>query len=329
MKCLLIFFLTSLMLLCARMDPAGAEAPLTPKIVFTSARDGNYEVYIMNPDGSEQINLTQHPANDLQAVWSPNGEQILFASDRNGVRDLYLMDPDGSDVERVFEKEVYRENPTWAPNGKQIAYVHINWNLLNFIIHIATLGEQEPEEFAVGPSQPAWSPDGSQIACSVGGRIAFINIRTRLQKRLLPRKATHWQFHPSWSGTGNKIAFAWNSNPSPPDLEPGQPVPGEWVDQQTIYIANYDGTDLQQLVDQGGPYAQYPALSPSGDEVLYTQEINGQFQVFKVNMNSGIRTQLTDNVRSFGGDWFDPEYALSVSLQPHPLTTTWAEVKKR
>ena len=60
MKCILIFFITSLMLLCARMYPADAEAPLTPKILFTSVQDNKYGVYVMNLDGSEQVNLTQH-----------------------------------------------------------------------------------------------------------------------------------------------------------------------------------------------------------------------------------------------------------------------------
>ena len=92
MKLILIFCLLSLML-CVNVAPLFAKPPLTPKILFTSARDGNRDVYIMNPDGSEQVNLTQHPADDRQAVWSPTGEQIFFVSDRGGVRDLYLMDP--------------------------------------------------------------------------------------------------------------------------------------------------------------------------------------------------------------------------------------------
>ena len=46
----------------------------------------------MNPDGSEQVRLTQHPGSDLQAVWAPTGEKILFISDRGGERDLL---PDG------------------------------------------------------------------------------------------------------------------------------------------------------------------------------------------------------------------------------------------
>ena len=57
------------------------------------------------------MNLTQNPADDFQAVWSPTGEQILFVSDRNdGIYDLYLMNSDGSDIRRVFkEKEKLTE----------------------------------------------------------------------------------------------------------------------------------------------------------------------------------------------------------------------------
>ena len=333
MKRILVFCILSLMLLCASVCSVFAKAPTTPKILFTSTRDGNREVYSMSPDGSEQVRLTQHPAEDLEAVWSPTGEQILFVSDRDGVRDLYLMDADGANVRRVFKKETYRESPTWSPDGKQIAYVHINWNLLTFIIHIVTLGEQEEELLADGVG-PVWSPDGTEIACSVGGQVIFINVRTRKQKRLLPRKAMNWQRQPSWSAVGDKLAFAWNKNPLPPDLLLGEGVPNEWLDKQAIYIVNRDGTDLQELVDEAGPYAQYPALSPDGEDVLYTQEINGRFQIFKVNVNSGIQTQLTHIVglslrqANSGGDWFDPAYALPVSPQPELLTTTWGELKR-
>ena len=98
MRLVLIFCIISLMLMCGMVCRVFAKVPTTPKILFTSTRDGNREVYMMNPDGSEQVNLTQHRAGDLQAVWSPTGDQILFVSDRQGtrVRDLYVIDPDGS-----------------------------------------------------------------------------------------------------------------------------------------------------------------------------------------------------------------------------------------
>ena len=330
MKMIRLFILLILLLwvLNVSVSPLFAEAPTTRKILFTSTRDGNREVYMMNPDGSEQVRLTQHRAEDLEAVWSPTGEKIAFASDRGGARNLYLMDPDGSNVRRVFNRkiEAWREDPTWSPDGRRIAYGYIDWNALTFATYIVTLGEQEPE-FLVEGSFPAWSPDGIEIACTVDSRLTLINIRTGSQKRLLPKNVESFQRFPSWSASGEKLAFAWNKHPlPPPDAERG--VHDEWKDKITVYIVNRDGTGLQQLVEEAGPYAQYPELSPDGNEVLYTRQDNGDFQIFKLNINSGIRTQLTHIGWNTGGDWFDPAYALPVEPQPKLLTTTWGEVKK-
>ena len=134
---------------------------------------------------------------------------------------------------------------------------------------------------------------------------------------------------------GDKLVFSWNNNPLPPDFnrERGDKLPKEWTDKRTIYIVNRDGTGLEQLVDEAGPKAQYPELSPNGKEVLYTQEIKGSIQIFKLDISNGIRTQLTHIGGVFqansGGDWFDPSYALSVSPQPDLLTTTWGQLKKK
>ena len=330
---LFIFAIVSLLVLNLSVCPLFAKAPTTSKILFTSARDGNRDVYIMNPDGTEQVNLTRHRADDQQAVWSPTGEKILFVSDRGGVRDLYLMDPDGSNVRRYFKFKIedWRTDPTWSPDGTQFVYERINWGKLSIILYIATLGEQDAEPFA-DASFPAWSPDGTEIACSIGGRLTFINVRTGAQEKLLPKKAMNWQRDPSWSATGDKLAFTWNTHEMPP-AEAKRPVWDVWQAKQTIYIVNRDGTGLQQLVDEAGPYAQNPVLSPDGNEVLYTQETNGRFQIFKLDLISGVQTQLTDTggpiQANAGGDWFDPDYALPVSPQPHLLTTTWAEVKKK
>ncbi|MDE0684086.1 MAG: hypothetical protein OXI63_14300, partial [Candidatus Poribacteria bacterium] len=86
---------------------------------------------------------------------------------------------------------------------------------------------------------------------------------------------------------------------------------------------------LQQLVDEAGKEAGVPAISPNGEQVLYTQQTNVENQIFKLDINSGVRTQLTHISRNFGGDWFDPAYALPVSPQPHLLTITWGDVKKQ
>ena len=94
-------------------------SPATEKIAFTSTRDGNSEVYIMNPDGSQQTNLTWHSARDLAPAWSPTGQHIAFNSDRDGTRDIYLMEANGKNVQKVFRSLAYREYPTWSPDGKK------------------------------------------------------------------------------------------------------------------------------------------------------------------------------------------------------------------
>ena len=326
---LLGFAISILLVLNVSVSPLLAEAPTTPKILFTSTRDGNREVYTMNPDGSEQVRLTQHRGNDLQAVWSPTGEKILFVSDRGGVRDLYTMNPDGSNVRRVFKfkTEEWRTDPSWSPDGKQFAYESVDWGRLKITLHIATLGEQDSELFVSG-SYPAWSPDGTEIACSFRERLTLINIRTGAQRQLLPKNVESFQRDPSWSAAGDKLVFSWNKHPVPPP-EAERRLHEEWKNKITIYIINRDGTGLQQLIEEAGPYAQYPALSPDGTEVLYTREINGDFQIFKLDLNSGVRAQLTHTAAwNTGGDWFDPAHALRVSPQPKLLTTTWGEVKK-
>ena len=343
MRLISTFRILTLVLLCINVSPLFAEVPTTPKILFTSARDGNREVYIMNPDGSEQVRLTTHPGNDLQAVWSPTGDKILFVSDRGGERDLYMMNPDGSNVRRVFRRkiEAWRTSPTWSPDGKQIAYDQ--WDRIGggtSGTYILTLGEQDPE-FIGKFSSPVWSPNGTEIACGTASPgltwIVLFNVQARTHKRLLPKKALPWQTRPSWSATGDKLAFSGNNHPLPAinglALEEARALHNAWKDKQTIFVVNRDGTGLKQVLAEDGSDAWTPALSPNGEEVLYTQEINGRSQVFKIDVNSGIRTQLTHigNIlqANTGGDWFDPSYALPVSPQPRLLTTMWGEVKKK
>ena len=338
MRFVFIFFPILLMLMCGDVCQVFAKAPTTPKILFTSSRDGNYEVYIMNPDGSEQIRLTQHRASDFGAVWSPTGEQILFVSDRQGtrVRDLYLMDPDGSNVRRVFKRKIGADktSPAWSPDGKQFAYNYTDWTQAKFGLYIATLDGKDGELIGDAPRGPAWSPDGSEIAYSVAGQLTLLDLQTRRETRILPKREVDWQHSPSWSTAGGKLVFLFNRHPLPPVVAP-RDVWNAWQAKQAIYIVNSDGTGLRELVGEAGPQARYPTLSPDGSELLYTQEINGRLQIFKIDINSGTRTQLTHLGALFqantGGDWFDPAYmyALPVSPQPDLLSTTWGQLKKK
>ena len=301
-----------------------AEAPKTAKIVFWADREGTRDIYLMNPDGSQQEKITHPPSQNITPVWSPSGEQILFGSDRDGTWDLYLMDPDGKNVRRVFEKEALRAQPAWSPDGKQIAYSRIIRG--GSVVHIATIGEQNEERIALG-GYVSWSPDGRELAFIDGWaekkmKITLFNLRTGKQKILFPRQAmTSWMSDgAAWSPTGEKLAFSWVHR-----------VPlGDFLETETIYTVNRDGTDVRQIIAEAGPRAILPVWSPRGDALLYERFVGRQsFQIFKVILESGKIEQLTHVGWNHLGDWFDPEFALPVSPQPQLLTTTWAKVKKK
>ena len=209
MRFRLIFWLLSLTLMSSNISNIRAKAPATAKIVFGSYRDGNGEIYIMNPDGSEQVNLTRDPAEDLFPVWSPNGEEILFASNRNGIRDLYLMDADGSDIRKVFKQTAHRDSPTWSPDGKQIAYIRgIN------AIYIATLGKQAEEYLVEGFDPRAiWAVENAVITTNGTPLLnrcghSFIKTRMRETNALFAGEASgHYYFRDNFCTDNGMIPF--------------------------------------------------------------------------------------------------------------------------
>jgi dipeptidyl aminopeptidase/acylaminoacyl peptidase len=102
------------------------------QIAFSSNRNGNFEIYTMNDDGSDVTRLTEDDANDFDPIWSPDGDKIAFVSDRDSTGDIdepgditaiYSMNADdGSDVTRLTDDDANHLYPTWSPDGKRIAF---------------------------------------------------------------------------------------------------------------------------------------------------------------------------------------------------------------
>ena len=92
------------------------------KIAFTSDRDGNYEIYVMNADGSNQTRMTNHYDVDLLPSWSPDGSKIAFTSYRDGNAEIYVMNADGSNQTRMTNNDTTDLNPSWSPDGSKITF---------------------------------------------------------------------------------------------------------------------------------------------------------------------------------------------------------------
>ncbi len=95
------------------------------RIVYESFRDGNWELYLANADGSNAVNLTKTA--DVDEVYpkcSPDGKKICFAADEGKgdakVRNLYLMNPDGTGRAKFADNS---REPCWSADGKKVAYL--------------------------------------------------------------------------------------------------------------------------------------------------------------------------------------------------------------
>ena len=318
---LLLSCIVSFKLLCLSVCAVFAKAPDTAKIMFGTYRGGNRELYLMNPDGSEQVNITNHRADDVSGTWSPTGEQILFASDRDRKEDwdLYLMDANGQNVRPVFEKSAARSTPIWSPDSTHIAYTRTVGGM--WYVYIATSDGKNEERFAIGGS-PAWSPDGNELAFVV--RVApdrlniyLLNVRTRKQKHFFPPDDISTAREPAWSPDGDKIAFMWHQK---------RPQ-----DEGEIYTLNRDRTGLQELVNHPEEGVTAPVWDPGGKGLVYSQDVGKwETHVFKIMLAGGPWERLTDvGLWNSPDDWFDPAYALPVSPQPQLLPTVWSELKRK
>lgn len=325
----LILYALSVLLTFTILSAAFAKAPATAKIAFTSNRDGNFEIYTMNPDGSEQTNLTQHRAADHNPVWSPTGERILFVSDRHKTKDLYLMDADGTNVHKVFPNLVGRQHPTWSPDGKQLAYHRFD----KLAIYVASNGGKDEEKLVNG-LWPVWAPNGSEIAFVAdknfalvaegvlqveAPKIQIINLQTNAEEVLLPGEEL--MFNPAWSPNGDKIAFSWI------DLDAIPVIGNDIADHEAVYVVNTDGSELKQIVDAADGATSHPIWAPHGNELIYEKQLRENTHLFKIALDGGDPEKLTNRDDNVGADWFDPAFALPVSPQPQLLTTMWGKIK--
>jgi len=166
-------------------EPQSNLKQIKHKIVYETYRENNWELYIVNADGSNPINLTRTPnVNELYPHVSPDGKRICFVADEgegeSKVRNVYYMSIRGTKRIKVAENA---RDPCWSPDGTAIAYLKGEFDQFSyldyaskglFIYDLKTRKHiQHPNKDLYHLYNICWSPDGNWFVATVHGGMGY------------------------------------------------------------------------------------------------------------------------------------------------------------
>ena len=265
-----------------------ANAPIPcPNCVF------QYDIYVMNADGTGIRQLTTDQAPDEYPAWSPDGQRIAFSREHAGRRDIFVMNADGSGQMNLTSNDAAEDDfdPTWSPDGRRIAFT--KWSHDEFEIYAMNADGTAQTNVTRDPGwvdrEPAWSPDGTKIAFarSLGGYGDIYTVHPDgSAKTDLTNTLEYDESFPSWSRDGHQLAFT-------------RDTPARWRPSDQIWAMNGDGSGQSGLTNDRGTENSSPAWSPDGAKIAFERaDAAGRSDIYVMNPDGSGLVNLTDDPNS-------------------------------
>ncbi len=248
-------------------------------------------LYVLNADGSEQVNVSGDVDASSPIAWSPDGERISFLSLSREIPvgsagTLFTVRADGSELTAIGEVpsgplEVPSNLPRWSPDGAWIAAA-------GGLVLDSTGGP--PIQLGASGVQSSWSPDSRSLAVGgtfPGGDVMLIDIASPAGTRFLTEG-----FWPRWSPDGERIAFKRD----------GQ-----------VYTIRRDGTGLAALGEYGQDDLGELSWSEDGREVEWVQGAPSAQHLYAVDLRDGTVVRTPASLTEAGYD--GPGYS-AIELAP-------------
>jgi len=198
--------------------PVGSGAPYA--VVFETYRNGNWDLFTVNADGSNSVNVTRTPdVNELYPHVSPDGTKVCFVVDegkgKSGSRSVWYMNLDGTKRTKVSDRA---REPCWNADGTKLAYLRSEYNEFT-PLDFATTGifvyDLKTKVHTAHPNgginhlyNLCWSPDGEWFVATVHGGMGFKHAILALEAN--GRKVVNLGIpgcRPDLSRDGTKIAW--------------------------------------------------------------------------------------------------------------------------
>jgi TolB protein len=272
-------------------SPEATEPPITPTpqglILAMAYTELDFQIFTMNPDGSELSQLTFEGSN-FEPQWSPDGNLIIFVSTRTGNREIYLMNADGSNHKKLTSNPGWDGFPDWSPDGSSIAYQSDKSGNQDIWLMNPDGSSQTniTSQHLSSEAYPNWSPNGNQLAFSSNRdgneEIYIMNTDGSNPVRLTNRDLA--DYSPTWSTDGERICF--NSN-------------NEALDDYRIWSIDANGENLQEIGSYYGfcwfaPGGVSPqSISPSGFFKVYANRVGENFQLFMSSIDGPGEVRIT------------------------------------